>query len=411
VASFESSQAKAISGDPIAMTDVGWLVHKGRAPILDSSSAPGTYQDADIPRAIEAYKKAAELRYSPASSLLADLYFYGKEVPPDLGLARRHLEEVLDTTLHDEPADAYVRGKALRQLGIADRLSGDVASSKERLSSSVELVSKHLNGNWAFILPHDPPGLWELLSREQGILEDSPLLARNLSGFAAAPGRGEGDSLRTAAALRSYTNALRAVEAHDKAWAVALWEESLERFPEDYERGSWGVTYLESLMRVYGHPILQKALREAVQGGRRPAVSVLGSALGNTAVWPSLAFGFSARGYEALGCCVDKAKELVEGLKGEAGDEARSRVEFFKADVFGPNVDLTGSDVVWSNDFQWGEEAQSEVEKMAFDAMDAGGCLVLYRRPREEGLAWNEIGVAKAGVSWDPELPVFILRK
>ena len=212
-----------MSGDHISMTDVGWLYHRGRAAVLDSS--PGTYEAADVPRAIEAYKKAAELRYSPASSLLADLYFYGKEVPADLDEARKHLSDVLDATLHDEPADAYVRGKALRQLGIADHLSGDAASSKEHLSSSVDLVSKHLNGNWAFILPHDPPGLWEMLSREQDTLEDSPLLARNLSGFATAPDRRKEDGLRTATALRSYTKALRAVEAHDKEWAVALWEE------------------------------------------------------------------------------------------------------------------------------------------------------------------------------------------
>ena len=140
------------------------------------------------------------------------------------------------------------------------------------------------------------------------------------------------------------------------------------------------MTYLESLMRVYGLPVVQRSLSDAVASGRRPTVSVLGSALGNTAVWPAIAFGFNARGYEALDCCVGKARELVEGLKGKAGEEARASVEFFKADVLGPNVDLAGSDVVWSNDFQWGEEAQGKVEKMAFDAMGAGGCLVIYRR-------------------------------
>ena len=404
--SYEKAQAKAIGGDPISMTDVGWLWHQGKVPL----EAVNTFEAADIPRAIKAYEKAAALKYSPASSLLADLYFYGKEISSDRDAAKKWLNNVLDCTLLDEPSDAYIRGKALRQLAVLSRLSGDVKTSLARFNESVDLVSKHLNGNWAFILPHDPPGLWEMLSREQATLEDSQLLARNLSGFAVAEGRGrEEDELRTAVALRSYTNALRNMEAHDKSFAISLWSESLDRFPSDYEQGSWGVTYLESFMRVYGHPMLQKSLCGVINEGRKPTVSVLGSALGNTAVWPSLAFGFKSTGHEALDCCATKSNELLQNLKGRAGDEARSNVTLIHGDAF--DADLEGSDIIWSNDFQWGEEAQREVEAKAFEALSPGRCLVLYRRPKDDGLNWSERVVTRASVSWDPELPVFILLK
>ena len=103
-------------------------------------------------------------------------------------------------------------------------------------------MGKHLNGNWGFILPHDPPGLWEFLNAEQEILEDTPTLAQKLNGFAVAPGFRGG--LDAAVQLRAFTNRVRGVEANDGEWAVRYQMECLERFRGGGE-GAWGVTYLE----------------------------------------------------------------------------------------------------------------------------------------------------------------------
>jgi len=57
-------------------------------------------------------------------------------------------------------------------------------------------------------------------------------------------------------------------------------------------------------------------------------VVVLGSALGAAAVWPALAFGFAAVGFDALHCAVDGAEGLLRGLKGDHGKATRARVVF-----------------------------------------------------------------------------------
>jgi len=200
------------------------------------------------------------------------------------------------------------------------------------------------------------------------------------------------------------------VEAKDSEWAVKYQLECLETFREG--EGAWGVTYLESFMRILGHPTLQSSLRGISKAGKTPKVVVLGSALGNQVIWGSAAFGFEGVGYDVLGCCVEKAEEIADGLKGEGGEGIREKVKFEKRNVTEEELDLDGANLVWSNDHEWGEEAQRKVEKMAFEGLKEGGGLVLYRPPLDRTLGWRE-GVRIGGVatSWNPSGTVFLLIK
>ncbi|GMH77791.1 hypothetical protein TL16_g07535 [Triparma laevis f. inornata] len=260
---WDQTIEKSMEGDPIAQTDVGWAWHTGRVPQKDSP--PNSYEPSDLDRAIKCYEISANNSYSPAASLLADINYYGKELPQDLPLASKWLNKVLETTEESEPADAYIRGKALQKLGLLNHPS---SSSLDYLKSSLDLMSKHLNGNWPFLLAHDPPGLWEFLSREQKLLDDTPKLAKNLNGFKSLTP----DNLSSAVALRSYTNALRSYETHSKPFSLNLLTESLSTY-STIDEGNYGVTYLESLFRIYGHPIIQSHL----QNIQKPKVIVLGS--------------------------------------------------------------------------------------------------------------------------------------
>ena len=68
----------------------------------------------DSPDAISAYNEAG---YSPAASLLADLFFYGHDLPTDRALAAHWLRRVVELTDEAEAGDAFVRARALQKLG------------------------------------------------------------------------------------------------------------------------------------------------------------------------------------------------------------------------------------------------------------------------------------------------------
>ena len=149
---------------------------------------------------------------------------------------------------------------------------------------------------------------------ELTLLDDTPTLAQHLNGFVTAPspaapetaassggsgGSSSGSSggqpssvqnnVGPAVQLRAYTRALRLLEAGDEAFAIALAEETAARFGAAFrgasggasspsslssssssssssslDSGSWGVTYMPSFFRVFGHPLVQRALRQAV---------------------------------------------------------------------------------------------------------------------------------------------------
>ena len=111
---------------------------------------------------------SARSGYSPAAGLLGDIYYYGEgEIEKNDGKAKEWLKKVLEMTKEEEPEDAYLRGKGTQKLGVLAHRNGEVDEARSKFNQSTALMRKHLNGNWAFILPHDPPGLWEFLSKEQ----------------------------------------------------------------------------------------------------------------------------------------------------------------------------------------------------------------------------------------------------
>jgi hypothetical protein len=250
-ASWAAQVKAADSGDPRAQCDCGWAHHTG--------AVPGAQGVRDLRAAIELYELSAWQGYSPAASLLADLYFYGSEpatagevdlcsVPVNWTKARKWLRQVVQLTDASQPADAYVRAKALQRLGIIECKTESYGNSEhtrsqELFKESLALCTEHLGGNWAFLLSHDPPGLWEHLEEESQLLERL----------------GQYQPL-----LRRYTHAVRDTESSDSSWNLALQTEALDLTDHlDFsELGAWGVTFLPGFLRIFQHD----AVRQAMQG-------------------------------------------------------------------------------------------------------------------------------------------------
>jgi hypothetical protein len=51
------------------------------------------------------------------------------------------------------------------------------------------------------------------------------------------------------------------------------------------------------------------------------------------------------------------------------------------------------------------------VERLAFEGLEEGGGMVLYRPPLERKLGWREGVRIKVPTSWNPEKTVFLLLK
>jgi len=402
--------------DPSALTDVGFAHHAGTVPSPDG--AEGATLPPDVDAAVRLYGAAAAQGYAPASSLLADVHYYGAPPTHPVAHARAapHLRDVLTHTSEGEPDDAYARVRALRKLGAIHRPS-DAAASRAAFAAGLDTCQAHLGGHFAFLLQHDPVGLWEHLEAERLILDDVPEMIRKLSPFVsgrAGLARLEAEAALLAAAvtLRSYTNALRDTENGDRAWILRLTDESLARFPVSSDAASWGVTYLQSFMKIMGAPPVQKALA-ACPGV--PHVVSLGSALGSSIVWPAAAFGFTGVGFDALSAAVEKSTALVGDLAGKGGEAVQGAVEFRTGDVLeaeaGVEEEIRKADIVWLNDFSWGQDSNQAVEQLCFQSMKRGAMLVLYRSPADKSLQWEIGGVVRVPLSWHPSSNVVLLRK
>lgn len=379
--------------------------------------------------ALQFYKQSAALGYAPASSLLGDLYFYGKDEPRDLSEAKLHLKKVLDDTSEDEGEDAYVRMRALRKLGSIATWEGDdstttTSSARDCFTTALATCRTHLGGNFAFLLSHDPPAdFYSHLEAEMKITDDHQTLGGKLAGFVTA--KGWEPKLEDFVSLRAYTRRVRDIEKSDDDFALEFIQEGLRRFtpPVDASSsdggGEWGITFLPSLFRVYGHPLVQEILREKAEGSEAPpSLLVLGSALGNCAVWPALAFGLRATGFDILESCVHKTNnDIIASLKGNGAERLRGLVKFEVADVISDSdrvePEMKAASVVWSNDHEWGEVAQRKVEEMAYANMSEGSCLVLYRPPLTlQDLQWKAgVKIPNIVTSWNPQLTMYLLKK
>ena len=161
-----------------------------------------------------------------------------------------------------------------------------------------------------------------------------------------------------------------------------------------------------------------KAIKEKAEASEEPpALLVLGSALGNCAVWPALAFGFKATGFDVLESCVQKTNDIIGSLKGKGAETLKDLTKFEVANVISDS-DVVGSEmkaatVIWSNDHEWGQAAQRKIEEMAFANMTEGSCLVLYRPPLTlQELGWkNGVKILDIAVSWNPKLAMYLLLK
>jgi len=399
--------------DPSSLTDIGWAYHNG---IIPSPTEENKTLPPDLNKAIFLYEKAASLSYPPASSLLADIHFYG--VPPhaagcgapiDFHRAAPHLKDVLHFTSADEQADAYVRVRALQKLGIIT-LPTDTAAATAAFTTALDHCKLHLGGNYAFLLPHDPVQFFENLESEREQCDDMPLLQQNLSPFVTAYEAPV--PLEAMVAVRSYTNKLREVENADSEFSIALTKEAHTKFPGATTPFSWGVTYLSSCMKVFGHPVVQNVLKSPA--ATTPHVVSLGAALGNTAIWPAAAFGFTSTGFDLLDTATTKATELLTSLAGDVGTDLQTRVKLQTADVLtSPEVAaaLPAADVVWLNDFSWSPPAQLAAERVCFDNMRPGAALVLYRLPVDKSIKWDIGGVLQTPVSWHPANNMVIVKK
>jgi hypothetical protein len=426
---LEAAQDKT-APSPAALCDVGYAMHAGAVPSLKGPPW-GICDEPNISNAVGYYKASAAHKYSPAAWLLSDVYYYGElnKVPTptaeDIKQAATWAEKVVEYTDVKEAGDAYVRVKASQRLGIiaATSSSSLLEIAKLHFDHALDLCETHLSTNHPFLLPHDPPGLFPLLMKEAELLEDVPNMAKNLNGFAKCvspeEAAGEGSNkLQDALGIRNYITSVRTIEGKDKTFASNLLFEGLAKFPGSLDTGNWGITYTEGMFRIYGHPLVQAALKNAVAtSSSPPKVLVLGSALGTACVLPALAFGFKAVGYDALTTCIDKSKELASKVKGEAGEKLNKLVSFESGNIFDGETtakevssQISESTVIWSNDFSWSKAQQSEVEIAAFNNLPVGGVLVLYRSPNEK-LRWRDGLKIKLPTSWDPELPAYVLIK
>ena len=162
---------------------------------------------------------------------------------------------------------------------------------------------------------------------------------------------------------------------------------------------------------------------------------MLGSALGAACVWPALAFGFSATGFEKLACCVEESQQLATVADPvlqylakpvasweDAAAPAPAIANFVCADVVADAAlvapELADAAVVWSNDYAWPQDVQRKSEELAHASMAPGSVLVLYRPPHlsvgpsgaGEG-AWEDGGRLQVPTSWAPQLQMHLAIK
>jgi tetratricopeptide (TPR) repeat protein len=431
----------AEKGDPTALCDIGWGFHQGKNPHSIKS----------IDKAMDYYLKSATLGYSPAASLLADIHYYEHDDKKDWPLAQKYLEEVIELTVAEAEGDAYLRAKTLQKLGIIEYHEKNVHKSLEHFRTSLELCSKHLGGSYAFLLNHDPPGLFEQLENEIKLLKNDEVLGRVMSDLVNV-GQGETGDGSALSQLQYYTRELRTTE-NDPEWVLQFTMESLDVFGGNNNNnnnndggggggGEWGITYFTSSLRIFMEPIVQHCLKRGHGNhGQVPKMVGLGSALGNTIVWPAIAFGFRGVCFDILPSCTNSAKELyqnaadaierknkifkqyqnVEGGDGGDGSHA-GHVHFETMDVIHEinrvKDECKDANIVWINDFSWSIDSQKKIEKNVYDSLPSNSVMILYRPPHypppnvdsNEG-SRSAVAVINVATSWNPNLEMHIVLK
>ena len=407
----------AKQNDPAALCDVGWGFHQGANP----------EQVKSIDTAIDYYLKSATLGYSPAASLLADIHYFDHDDRKDWSLAEKYLQEVIELTSSTHEGDAYLLAKALQKLGmIACR--GDHPDRQGGVNyfrKSLDLCSQHLGGSWAFLLSHDPPGLFEQLQNEEKLLGNEEVLGRLMSSLVSV-GQGESSDGSSLSQLQYYTRALRNME-NNTEWVLKFQEDCLDTFPNSSTGGEWGVTYFQSSIRIFMEPVVQNAVARGHGGvGEYPKIVGIGSALGNAVAWPALSFGFRGIGFDVVDSCTQGAVELYteaaeaidrkNAVLGNAlGGSAAGAVTFETMNVVENaqriQEECSDANVVWLNDYAWSKDAQIENEENVMSSLPSGSVAVMYRpphRPPSNSEAVKKIAVA---TSWNPMLDMHIVLK
>jgi tetratricopeptide (TPR) repeat protein len=422
---------------PVAQCEVGWSFHRGLGP--DSIK--------DMEKAIGFYEKSASQGYAPASSLLGDIYYYNHDQKKDWSLAKKYLNDVVESTSPSEANDAYVRTKALQKLGLISYLGvtdGKLSENRaqpnkeeglEHFNKAITICNKHFNCTWAFLLAHDPPGFWEQLENEEKLLGDSEVLGKLMSGLVCVS-QGRGGDGSALSQIQYYTRALRKME-NNPAWVVKWQSEVLDTFGADSDRGGWGVTYFTSFLRIFMEPIVQRTV--STGRGGVPKVVVLGSGLGNIVTWSAFSFGFRGVGLDVLPCCTEGATELytsavdaierkneilhqykdsamLDGKVPAAGvSDTIGKAYFDSVDVAADTkrveMECVDANVVWINDYSWSEDDQRSCEAAALAGMPAGTVMVLYRPPHFPPSNSQLMKTVPVATSWNPSLEMHIVFK
>ena len=407
----------ATQNDPAALCDVGWGFHQGANP----------ERTQNIDTAIDYYLKSATLGYSPAASLLADIHYFDHDSKKNWHLAEKYLQEVIELTSHTEAGDAYLRAKSLQKLGMiaCHGDSQDTEKGLEYFRNSIDLCSTHLNGSYAFLLSHDPPGLFEQLENENNLLSNDEVLGRVMSDLVSV-GQGISSDGSALSQLQYYTRALRKME-NDSEWVMNYQQNVLNTFPKEDNGGEWGVTYFQSSLRIFMEPVVQNAVSKGHGGnGAFPKIVALGSALGNTVSWPAIAFGFRGIGFDVLESCTKGAEELYATaataidrknvvLGDIDGGASAGAVRFETINVIDEKVrigkECTDANVVWLNDYAWSIEAQKEVEENVMRNLPSGSVMVLYRAPHFVPENVNAVKTINVSTSWNPNLEMNVVLK
>lgn len=115
---------------------------------------------------------------------------------------------------------------------------------------ALELSKTHFNSTYAFLLAHDPPGLWEHLGNEEKFLGDAEVIGRIMSDLVStSQGKGGNSEASALSQLQYYTRDLRKKE-NDPSWVCKWQEQVLDVFPESKRTSAdWGLIYFTSFLR------------------------------------------------------------------------------------------------------------------------------------------------------------------
>jgi len=275
-------------------------------------------------------------------------------------------------------------------------------------AKSLEILKHSL---LAFLLLHDPPGLWEFLELEKKCLEDLVSGRLNLT-----PHLSETDRRARAEAVKRYTGIIRALESSNASWVRQQQVENLKLFPPQPpssttkgEPNAYGLTYFQSWLAVMSSEPLIQALSSAPQD---TPLLVVGSALGSVCGWSAALLNRSTVGIDLVPSMTNNSKSILKESEMSLTFEGDTKVLFHCGDALTglPGGTKPPFPLIWANDFSWGEQAQRLFEKRALEVLHDEGCMVLYRPPLEEE-EWIIVDRCVAPVSWNPTLEFHIVKK